>query len=222
MGLDGLVGPAAVAGARRSSTPKRRPSSDAHRARRPRSGDERPVGFHARGLWCASAKKRFAKSLHVDLDGSPPARASGSRDKRRGQATRKRTRPHKRPLKRARRLLKRIQHTHKNKRIRLFSRTRRASARRGVPATSGGSAGQRPPGLCDKRFTFALYGAFFVKGPRAGAYPIISTSVSLFDLAAVSSPRPNGRVTARAEALKNGRPPRQGARPLGLRARRHT
>jgi hypothetical protein len=39
-----------------------------------------------------------------------------------------------------------------------------------------------------------LYGAFLVKGVPQGSHPFSHPSVSLFDLAAVSSPRPTHRV----------------------------
>src|SRR5262245_51089130 len=39
-----------------------------------------------------------------------------------------------------------------------------------------------------------FYGADFVKGVPQGSYPFSHPSVSLFDLAAVSSPRPTQRV----------------------------
>ena len=53
-----------------------------------------------------------------------------------------------------------------------------------------------------------FYGADFVKGVRQGSYPFSHPSVSLFDLVAVSSPRPTHRV---AGARRSG----QGRRSIG-------
>jgi hypothetical protein len=78
-----------------------------------------------------------------------------SRGKRRGQATRKKTRPKQRPLKRAPALLKKIQCTHKNKRLRLFFQDEARIGQKGRVCHVWWKRGQRPPGLCDKRFTFA-------------------------------------------------------------------
>src|SRR5271169_3369665 len=74
--------------------------------------------------------------------------ASASHGKRRGQAIPKKTWPKQRPLKGAPALLKNIQYTHKDKRLRLVFQSlsprrrgmRRASVRKAAFATSGGSA----------------------------------------------------------------------------------
>ena len=79
----------------------------------------------------------------------------GFRDKRRGPATRKRTRPRRRPLKRAPALLRKIQYAHKNKHIRLFFQDEARIGQKGRTCHIWWERGQRPPGLCDKRFTFA-------------------------------------------------------------------
>ena len=78
-----------------------------------------------------------------------------SRDKRLDPATQKRTRPLKRPLKRAPALLKRIQCTYRNKRIRLFFQDEARIGQKGRTCHIWWKRGERPPGLCDKRFTFA-------------------------------------------------------------------
>jgi transposase len=64
-------------------------------------------------------------------------------------------RPLKRPLKRAPRLLKRLQHTHKDKRIRLFFQDEARIGQKGRTCHVWWKRGERPSGLCDKRFTFA-------------------------------------------------------------------
>ena len=76
-------------------------------------------------------------------------------DRRRDRAIRKKTRLPRRPLKRAPRLLRRIQRTHKNKRIRLFFQDEARIGQKGRTAYVWWKRGERPPGLCDKRFTFA-------------------------------------------------------------------
>ena len=76
----------------------------------------------------------------------------GCHDRRHGRATRKKTRPLKWPLKRAPRLLRKLQHTHK-KRIRLFFQslpgldpgTRRALDKKGRTCHVWWRRGERPP-----------------------------------------------------------------------------
>jgi len=60
-----------------------------------------------------------------------------------------------RPLKRAPALLKEIQCTHKNKRLRLFFQDEARIGQKGRVCHIWWKRGERPPGLCDKRFTFA-------------------------------------------------------------------
>ncbi|MGC1893910.1 MAG: IS630 family transposase [Pseudolabrys sp.] len=81
--------------------------------------------------------------------------AWGCRDRRRAPATRRKTRPRRRPLKRAPQLLKKLQHTHKNKRLRLFFQDEARIGQKGRVCRVWWKRGERPPGLCDKRFTFA-------------------------------------------------------------------
>jgi DDE superfamily endonuclease len=51
--------------------------------------------------------------------------------------------------------LKNIQHTHKDKRIRLFFQDEARIGQKGRVCHIWWKRGERPPGLCDKRFTFA-------------------------------------------------------------------
>ena len=60
-----------------------------------------------------------------------------------------------RPLKRAPAILKNIQCTHKGKRIRLFFQDEARIGQKGRTCHVWWRRGERPPGLCDKRFTFA-------------------------------------------------------------------
>jgi len=92
----------------------------------------------------------------------------GFRDKRRAPATRKRTRPHRRPLKRAPALLKKIQYSHKDKRIRLFFQDEARIGQKGRTCHIWWKRGERPPGLCDKRFTFAYIFACIEPGTDNG------------------------------------------------------
>ena len=64
-------------------------------------------------------------------------------------------RPPQRPLKRARRTLKKIADTHKGKRVRLFFQDEARIGQKGRVCHIWWKRGERPPGLCDKRFTFA-------------------------------------------------------------------
>jgi len=93
---------------------------------------------------------------------------SDCRDKRRDRAILRRTRPHKRPLKRAPRLLKKLQRTHKNKRIRLFFQDEARIGQKGRTCHVWWRRGERPPGLCDKRFTFAYIFAAVEPGTDNG------------------------------------------------------
>src|SRR3974377_1388773 len=102
----------------------------------------------------ASAKPASARaSLLPRLAGC--LGASAFRGKRQGPATRKKTRPKQRPLKRAPALLKKIQRTHKNKRIRLFLQDEARIGQKGRVCHIWWKRGQRPPGLWHKGFTFA-------------------------------------------------------------------
>jgi transposase len=92
----------------------------------------------------------------------------GFRDKRRDRATPKRIRPHRRPLKRAPALLKKLQCTHKGKRIRLFFQDEARIGQKGRTCHIWWKRGNRPPGLCDKRFTFAYIFACVEPGTDNG------------------------------------------------------
>ena len=164
-----------------------------HRDGRSRSGEGRLLRFHARGSG-GIAEKKFGKSMHPTSMGRLLRRLGLSRQKARP------SHPMKDPaaaaaFKKSPADPAKIQRTHKNKRLRLYFQDEARIGQKGRVCHVWWKRGERPPGLLDQRFTFALYGAFFVKGPRARAYPIISTSVSLFDLEAVSSPRPIIPVT---------------------------
>ena len=52
-------------------------------------------------------------------------------------------------------LLKKLQCTHKNKRLRLFFLDEARIGQKGRVRHICRKRGERPPGLCDKRFTFA-------------------------------------------------------------------
>jgi transposase len=90
------------------------------------------------------------------------------RGKRRAAAIRKKIWPHKRPLKRAPRLLRKIQRTHKNKRIRLFFQDEARIGQKGRTCHIWWRRGERPPGLADQRFTFAYIFAAVEPGTDNG------------------------------------------------------
>ncbi len=71
-------------------------------------------------------------------------------------------------VKRAPALLKEIQCTHKNKRIRLFFQDEARIGQKGRVCHVWWTRGQRPPGLCDKRFTFAYIFAAVEPGTDNG------------------------------------------------------
>ena len=105
-------------------------------------------------IWCASAKPASARpSIPPRLAGC--LSGSAFRGRRRGQATRKKTRPKRRPLKRAPALLQTISIRHKGKRLRLFFQDEARIGQKGRVCHIWWKRGERPPGLCDKRFTFA-------------------------------------------------------------------
>ena len=60
-----------------------------------------------------------------------------------------------RPLKRVPVLLRKLQHTHKHQRIRLFFQDEARIGQKGRTCHFWWRRGERPPGLADKRFTFA-------------------------------------------------------------------
>jgi hypothetical protein len=64
-------------------------------------------------------------------------------------------------------LLKIIQHTHGNKRTRLFFQDEARIGQKGRTCHIWWKRGQRPPGLCDHRFTFAYIFAAVEPGLRA-------------------------------------------------------
>src|SRR5271166_3638276 len=105
-------------------------------------------------IWCASAKPALAKaSIQPRSDGCLSALAFPGR--RQGRATRKRTRPKRRPLKRAPALLRAIRIRHKSKRLRLFFQDEARIGQKGRVCHIWWKRGERPRGLCDRRFTFA-------------------------------------------------------------------
>jgi transposase len=93
---------------------------------------------------------------------------SGCPGKSPGQAIRKRIWLLKQPSKRAPRLLRRIQRTHKNKRIRLFFQDEARIGQKGRTCHVWWTRGERPPGLADKRFTFAYIFAAVEPGTDNG------------------------------------------------------
>jgi transposase len=65
-------------------------------------------------------------------------------------------------------LLRRIAATHKNKRIRLFFQDEARIGQKGRTCHIWWKRGERPPGLCDKRFTFAYIFACVEPGTDNG------------------------------------------------------
>ena len=100
-------------------------------------------------------EKRFGKTMHCATMGRLLRSMGLSRQKGRVPDTRKKTRPRRRPLKRAPQLLKQLQHTHKDKRLRLFFLDEARIGQKGRVCRVWWKHGERPPGLCDRRFTFA-------------------------------------------------------------------
>ncbi len=99
-------------------------------------------------------EQRFGKRMHPWSLGRLLKRLGFSRQKTRP------SHPQKDPaaqaaFKRAPALLRKIQHTHKNKRIRLFFQDEARIGQKGRTCHIWWRRGERPPGLCDKRFTFA-------------------------------------------------------------------
>jgi hypothetical protein len=78
------------------------------------------------------------------------------------------TRPHNRPLKRAPALLRKIQCTHKSERIRLSFQDEARIGQKGRTCHIWWKRGEHPPGLCDKRFTFAYVFACVEPGTDNG------------------------------------------------------
>ena len=99
-------------------------------------------------------EQRFGKTMHLRRWGVSCER-SACRDRRRVPAIRRKTRPRRRPLKRAPQLLKKLKRTHRGKRLRLFFQDEASIGQKGRVCRVWWKRGQRPPGLCDKRFTFA-------------------------------------------------------------------
>jgi transposase len=120
-------------------------------------------------------KERFGKILHVTSMGRI-LRELGLSRRRRGPATRKKTRPRRRPLKRAPALFRKIQYTHRNKRIRLFFQDEARIGQKGRVCRVWWKRGERPPGLCDKRFTFAYIFAAVEPGTD-NAFALVLPSV---------------------------------------------
>lgn len=79
----------------------------------------------------------------------------GSRDRRRAPATRRKIQRPQRPLRGAAEKLRQLADTHKGKRLRLFFQDEARIGQKGRVCHIWWRRGERPPGLCDKRFTFA-------------------------------------------------------------------
>ena len=99
-------------------------------------------------------EQRFGKRMHPWSLGRLLKRLGFSRQKTRP------SHPQKDPaaqaaFRRAPALLRKIQRTHKNKRIRLFFQDEARIGQKGRTCHIWCRRGERPPGLCDKRFTFA-------------------------------------------------------------------
>ncbi len=134
----------------------------------------------------AICQERFGKSLHAASLGASCA-ISGCRARRRVQAICKKTRSLKRPLKRAPALLQKIQRPCKNKRIRLFFQDQARIGQKGRTCHVWWRRGQRPLGLCDKRFTFAYIFATVEPGTDNGfalVMPYVNTDRSAISEAA--------------------------------------
>jgi hypothetical protein len=84
-----------------------------------------------------------------------------------------------------------------------------------VEGTADGQHGRGPWALQ------TLYGAIFVKGVPQGSYPISRPSVSLFDLAAVSSSRPTHLSGRRAQERSRLAAHRAATDRLGLDGSEH-
>src|SRR5512144_101932 len=105
-------------------------------------------------IWSASAKPALARaSIRPRWDGCLSALAFPG--KKRGPAIPKKTRPRQRPLKRAPVFLRYIRIRHKGKRLRLFFQDEARIGQKGRVCHVWWKRGERPPGLCDRRFTFA-------------------------------------------------------------------
>src|SRR5262249_8693217 len=85
---------------------------------------------------------------------------SGCRGRSRGPAIRGRTRPPKRPLKRAPRTLQRLHCTHNNKRLRLYFQDEARNRQKRRLCHISWKRGERPRGILDQRYTNAyIYAA---------------------------------------------------------------
>ena len=71
-------------------------------------------------------------------------------------------------LKKCPRLLRRIQRTNQNKRVRLFFQDEARIGQKGRTCHIWWKRGERPPGLCDRRFTFAYIFAGVEPGTDTG------------------------------------------------------
>jgi hypothetical protein len=73
-------------------------------------------------------------------------------------------------------LFRKIQYTYKNKRIRLFFQDEARIGQKGRVCRVWWKRGERPPGLCDKRFTFAYIFAAVEPGTD-NAFALVLPSV---------------------------------------------
>ena len=167
-GLDGLADQRGD-GRPPKLSPEEKGELVADRSRRPGSGGKRHLSFYARrpgaDLQGAVRQERVASCA-----------SWGCRGKRRDPATRKKTLPRRRPLKRAPALFRKIQHTHRNKRIRLLFQDEARIGQKGRVCRVWWKRGERPPGLCDKRFTFAYIFAAVEPGTD-NAFALVLPSV---------------------------------------------
>ena len=107
----------------------------------------------------AVAEKKFGKSMHPTSMGRLLRRLGLSRQKARPSPLRCKTRPPQRPLK-VRRILQRIQRTHKNRRLRLYFQDEARIGQKGRVCHIWWKRGERPPGLLDQRYASAyIYAA---------------------------------------------------------------
>ena len=92
-------------------------------------------------------------------------------------------------------LLKKIQRTHRSKRIRLFFQDEARIGQKGRVCRVWWKRGERPPGLCDKRFTFAYIFAAVEPGTdNAFALVLPSAAPRRCRRSSTSSPRRSART----------------------------
>ena len=178
--------------------------------------EKRLLRFHARrsGGIC---EKRFGKSCIATSMGRILRELGLSRQKARPSHPQKDPAAQ-RPLKRAPALLRKIQRTHKNKRLRLFFQDEARIGQKGRVCHIWWKRGERPPGLCDKRFTFAYIFAAVEPGTdNAFALVLPYANTEAMQAFLDASPRRSPRRARRA-----GSRPRRLAWPRrAARARQH-